>query len=179
VAWATKLACALCALLPLAPQAAGVLGARPAGLAGEPNAVPNQQAISRIIWAPGIDDGYVPQGVTWAGGALYVSTYRSTDPKIDRGPCRIFKIDPASGKTLGQFDLPKECGHAGGMAHAGGTTLIAADTRRAYRIDAAQAFSSPPSSQALTATVDLRGAVKGSFAAAGAGTLFFGTYEKD
>jgi hypothetical protein len=117
--------------------------------------------------------------VTWGDGAVYLSGYRSTDPKIDKGPCRIFKVDPGSGSTLGQFDLPEDCGHAGGLAYAGKGILIAADTRRIYRIDAAAAFSPGSPSSAVTGTVALRGEVKGSFVDFDGTDLFLGAYEKD
>ncbi|MBI4191482.1 MAG: hypothetical protein HY525_13215 [Betaproteobacteria bacterium] len=132
-----------------------------------------------MIWAPGIDDGYVPQGVTWSGGALYLSGYRSTDPKIDRGPCRIFKVDPENGNTLAQFDLPEDCGHVGGLAYVGKGILIASDTRRLYRIDAAAAFAPGNSSNAVTATVGLHGEVKGSFVDFDGSAVFVGSFERD
>lgn len=169
----------LCALLPLTTSAMEVLGKKPSHVWGGPSPVANDQAITRMIWAPGVEDGYVPQGITWADGAVYLSAYRSTDPKVDRGPCRIFKIDPEKGNTLGQFDLPEDCGHAGGLAFAGKGILIAADTRRLYKIDIAAAFPPGSSSNAITATVALRGKLKGSFVDFDGDSVFIGSYEKD
>jgi sugar lactone lactonase YvrE len=131
-----------------------------------------------MIWAPGIDDGYVPQGVTWADGAVYLSSYQSTDPRTDRGPCRLFKVDPESGNSLGQLDLPGDCGHAGGLAYAGKGILIVSDSRRLYRIDLAAAFPPGNPSNAVTATVALQGEVRGSFIDFDGRDLFVGTYEK-
>lgn len=170
---------ALCAFFPLLASAMEVLGKKPGHVWGGPSSVVNDQAITRMIWAPGIDDGYVPQGVTWAEGAVYLSGYRSTDPKIDGGPCRIFKIDPASGNTLGQFDLPEDCKHVGGLAYVGKGILIASDTRRLYRIDAATAFAPGNPSNAVTATVALRGEVKGSFVDFDGSAVFVGSFERD
>lgn len=170
---------ALGAFLPLAANAAEVLGKKPDHIWGGPSSIPNEQAITRMIWAPGIDDGYVPQGVAWSGGAIFLSGYRSADPKIDRGPCRIFKVDPENGSTLGQFDLPEDCGHAGGLVHIGKGILIASDTRRLYRIDSAEAFPPGNPSNAVTATVALRGEVKGSFIDFDGNALFTGSFEKD
>jgi sugar lactone lactonase YvrE len=132
-----------------------------------------------MIWAPVIDDGYVPQGLTWADGVLYLSSYQSIDPKIDRGPCRIYKVDPETGNTLGLFDLPEDCGHAGGLAYAGKGILIASDTRRLYRIDTAAAFSPGHPSNAVTATVTLCGEVKGSFIDFDGSAIFVGSFERD
>lgn len=167
------------AFLPLTASAMEVLGKKPSHIWGGPSSVANDQAITKMIWAPGIDDGYVPQGMTWADGAVYLSAYRSTDPKVDRGPCRIFKVDPESGNTLGQFDLPADCGHAGGLAYAGKSLLIAADTRRLYKIDMAAAFAPGDSSNAVTATVSLSGELKGSFVDFDRDSVFIGSYEKD
>ncbi len=167
------------ALLPPTANAIEVLGKKPSHIWDGPSAVANDQAITKMIWAPGIDDGYVPQGMTWADGAVYLSAYRSTDTKVDKGPCRIFKVDPESGNTLGQFDLPADCGHAGGLAYAGKGLLIAADTRRLYKIDMAAAFAPGSSSNAVNATVSLSGELKGSFVDFDGDSLFIGSYEKD
>lgn len=169
----------LCAFLPLAASAMEVLGMKPSHVRGGPSPVANDQAITKMIWAPGIDDGYVPQGIAWADGAVYLSAYRSGDPKVNRGPCRIFKIDPANGNTLGQLDLPEDCGHAGGLAYAGNGILIAADTRRLYRIDMAAAFTPGSSTNAITATVALHGDLKGAFVDFDGSSVFIGSFEKE
>lgn len=166
-----------------APDRAGagtpeVLGTRPTRVHGAPGPAAGDPPMTGLIWAPGIDDGYVPQGVAWGNGAVYLSSYRSAAPEIDRGPCRIFKIDPRSGAPLGHFDLPETCGHLGGLAYVGKDTLVASDTRRIYRIDTARAFAPNSGAGAVTATVALRGTVKGSFADFDGRTLFVGAFEK-
>jgi sugar lactone lactonase YvrE len=178
-----KLAIVVCtfvlASMPFSIMAADVLGEKPRHIWGGPSSVPNDQAITKRIWAPGIDDGYVPQGVTWADGVVYLSSYRSTDPKVDKGPCRIYKVDGKSGKTLGEFDLPEDCGHAGGLAYIGNGILIAADTRRLYKIDARLTFTRQNSTAAVIATVKLSGQLKGSFVDFDGTSVFVGSYEKD
>jgi len=169
LAWASAAAAA-----PVAP-----LGERPAYLQGAPGLPPNASAIDRTIWAPDLDRGYVPQGLAWGGGALYLSAYRSDDPKVGTGPCRLFRIDPESGDTLGRFDLPAACGHAGGLAWLGGGVLLVSDTRRLYRIDAAAAFGPAGGPRAVTASVALEGSLKGSFASFDGKALFVGTYSRD
>ena len=154
---------ALCGLFATTAGAIEVLGEKPSYIQGEPGTVPNDQAITKMIWAPGLDDGYDPQGVTWANGAVYLSAYRSKDIKVDTGPCRIFKIDPESGKALAQFDLPKDCEHAGGLAYVGKGILILADERKLYRIDMAAAFQQGNPATAITATVGLQGELRGAF----------------
>ena len=170
---------ALAMLLPVGSHAgaADVLGTRPAHLGGELPAVPNDAAILSRIWAPEIDEGYVPQGVTVADGALLVSSYRSTDPKIGIGPCRVHRIDPASGRTIAQFDMPPACGHAGGLAYLGQGMLLVADTRKLYKIDLARALGGQ--TDFVVATLSLGGDMKGSLAGFDGKSLFIASSEKD
>ena len=109
--------------------AADPLGTAPTYASRTLGPVPNEQAITRRIWAPGLDDGYVPQGLAVVGAALYVASYHSVDVKQDRGPCRVFRIDMTTGATTGTLDLPASCGHAGGLARGPSGRLLVADTR--------------------------------------------------
>ncbi len=176
---AARLLCCAGAMLALGGQAgaADVLGTRPAHVGAELPAVPNGAAMQTRIWAPEIDAGYVPQGVTVAEGEVLVSSYRSTDPKVGRGPCRIYRLDPASGRTVGQFDMPPECGHAGGMAYLGGGMLLVADTRRLYKIDMARAFAGH--GDPVLATLNLAGEMKGSLVDFDGKSIFIASSEKD
>ena len=82
--------------------------------------IPNAAAMSRLIRSPGLDEGYVPQGLTILDGAIFVGTYRSEDTKQSRGPCRIYRLDPTHwGPIVEILDLPRSCGHAGGLARGG------------------------------------------------------------
>ena len=157
---------------------ADVLGQKPNYVSEVTGSIPNVQAITRMIWAPGLDDGYVPQGMTNAGNAVYMSAYRSTNTKSGKGACRIFKVDAKSGALLGHFDLDGSCGHAGGLAVSGKGHLIVADTHRLYKIDLASAFNTARSSNAILATLDLKGRLKASFVDFYAGSMFIGAYEK-
>lgn len=161
-----------------AGAAAAVLGTPPAYIAAEPSTAPNAQAITTMIWAPGLNDGYVPQGITYADGRVLVSSYQSDNPKVGGGPCRVYQLDPETGRTTGQFDLPPTVRHAGGIAYAGKGMLIVADTRRLYRIDMARAFADGNSEHALRGTISLRGAVKGSFVDFRQGSILTGAYDK-
>lgn len=156
-----------------------ILGRKPGYLPGEASAVPNEQAITRAIWAPGLDEGYVPQGVGFEAGHVLVSGYRSTDPRVGTGPCRVFRIEASTGREAGSFDMPGECGHAGGIAGVGGGVIVVSDTRRLYRIDVARALATGKGEDGLTATLRLSGRLKGSFAAFDGRHLWIGTYDKD
>lgn len=159
--------------------AADVLGRKPAYLTLAPSSVPNQRAITRMIWAPGLDDGYVPQGLTVAEGIVLMSAYRSTDPKVGTGPCRVFRIDPRTGISSGFFDLPPECGHAGGLVYLGKDSLVVADTRRVYRIEMGRAFTERSAQDAPRGTGRLGREVKGSFVDFDGRDLWLGVYDKD
>lgn len=161
------------------PARGEILGKKPGYLSGDASAVANGQAITRAIWAPGLDDGYVPQGIAFEAGHVLVSGYRSTDPKVGSGPCRVFRIEAATGRDAGSFDLPGECGHAGGIAGLGGGVIVVADTRRLYRIDVARALATSKGEDGLTGTLRLSGNLKGSFAAFDGRDLWIGTYDKD
>lgn len=162
---------------------AEILGKKPAHI-GSVASVPNEAAITRKIWAPGIDDGYVPQGLSYADGHLYLATYRSTDTKVGSGPCRLYKVNAETGVTVGHFDLPADCGHAGGAAYLGKGTMVVADTRKLYKLNLARAFAPPSTTsasqgEALISSIALRGELKGSFADFDGKHLFIGTYDKD
>jgi sugar lactone lactonase YvrE len=57
--------------------------------------------------------------------------------------------------------------------------LIASDTRRLYRIDLDKAFAPGNPPNAVTATVALRGEVKGSFVDFDGNAIFVGSFERD
>jgi hypothetical protein len=171
----------VCGLTVLASggDAADVLGTKPRYLVAGLSSVPNEQAIVTRIWAPGLDEGYVPQGITVAESAVLLSAYKSTDPKVGSGPCRVFRIDPVTGVSSAFFDLPADCGHAGGLAYLGNGALVVADTRRLYKIDMRRAFDDRTAQNALHATVRLAGALKGSFVDFDGTDLWVGVYDKE
>lgn len=158
---------------------AAPLGEKPAYLWGEISSVPNEQAIAATIWAPGLEEGYVPQGLSYAEGNVLVAAYRSTDTKIDKGPCRIFSVAAKTGKLNGFFDMPEECGHAGGVALIGKGTIVVADTRTLYKIDLEKALAAKNTAEALISTVKLAGGLKGSFVDFDGVDLWVGSSEKD
>lgn len=138
--------------------------------------VPNAQAVTRKFWVPGLNDGYVPQGVAVVDGALFVSAYKSEDAKQNSGPCRLYRLDAATGAVIGQLDLPAACGHAGGLAKGPAGRLYVADTRVVFEI--AIAKPARASIGTVAKTTKLTGKVKGSFAAGAADAIWLGGYER-
>jgi len=139
-------------------------------------AVPNAAAVTRRIWQPGLDAGYNAQGLTVAGGALYVATYRSDSSSVHRGPCRVFRLDPASGRETGHFDIPSPCGHAGGMAAGGDGKLYIADTHTLFATPLAHAFD--PGGPAFR-SFPLGPGVVGALAVSTADGIWLGAYHPD
>ena len=123
---------------------------------------------------PGLNEGFVPQGLSVVAGSVYVAAYRSPEG-AGRGPCRLYRLDPQSGKVTGVLDLPPQCGHAGGVAKGTPGHLWVADTREIFEVRLDQ-----PASAAIgkvTRSIRLGGLVKGSYAAGSADALWLGAYE--
>jgi hypothetical protein len=167
------------AAMPFSTMAADVLGKKPQHVWGGPSSVVNGQAILKMIWAPAIDDGYVPQGITMAEGSVLLSSYNSTDPKVDRGPCRVFMVDVRTGESTAYFDLPDDFGHVGGLVYLGKGILVVSDTRLLYKIDMNKAFKDGNTQNALLSVIKLAGELKGSFIDFDGTSLIIGSSEKD
>lgn len=167
---------ALAAMMVATPVLADPLGRRPIYSDRPLSAVPNEAAVTARIWAPGLDDGYVPQGVAFVGGALYISSYRSDNKEQDRGPCRLYRVDPRTGQVTASLDLPADCGHAGGLAKGPPGILFVADTWTAFEVKLNPATDSTLGN--VTRTFKLTGTVRGSFAAGSADALWLGTYTR-
>jgi len=138
--------------------------------------VPNLAAAGPLWWMPGLDQGWNPQGLAVVDGNLLVSAYQSDHLGVNRGPCRVFRLDPATGRESGHFDLPPPCGHAGGLAYAGEGTLYIADTHTLFAVDLDGAFGAR-TPQFLS--FQLGPGLKGALAASGSGEIWVGTYEED
>lgn len=98
--------------------------------------VPNEQAIVRAFWFPGIDAGFVPQGLTTAGAHVLVAGYHDKGQKA----ARVWRMNMTTGKVEGEFALPREVKHAGGLAYDGRKYLYATDKGLVYRIELAAAL---------------------------------------
>jgi sugar lactone lactonase YvrE len=167
--------------LPNAFAPAGILaenirGMRPSYGPARVAEVPNEKAIAQRFWVPGLDDGYNPQGLDTADGAVLVSAYRSDASNVNRGPCRVFRLDPESGRETGHLDVPAPCGHAGGLAHAGDDTLYVADTHALFGTLLTQAFSG----RALPFRgIALGPGLTGALAVSTAEAIWLGTYKEN
>lgn len=166
------------------------LSQTPTQIGGEPpiyteraiSATPLDPAIRQRHWAPGLNQGYVPQGLTYTRGTLFVGTYLSTEPQTNRGPAKIFAVDPKNGAVIGGFDLPASIGHADGLAATpdGGLLYLADNGRALY------AFDLPRSLQAGTAIavgeprkLDKDPALGSNFLSFDGKLLWFGRYSRD
>ena len=153
-----------------------IRGTRPSYGPETVSTVPNLSAAGPLLWMPGLDEGWNPQGLAVVDDKLLISAYRSDRFGTNRGPCRVFRVDPATGRETGRFDIPPPCGHAGGLAYAGGGTLYITDTHTLFEVDLESAFVAPaPAFRTFPLGFGLRGAL----AASGRGEIWIGTYEED
>ena len=177
LALAASLALAACSAVP--PPSQGPLGVKPSYLDAPTQGVPNEAAIGPRIWTPGLDEGWIPQGLAVAGSDVLVAQYHpEPDLKSNTGPCRVVRVDRASGRTTGAFVLPVgACTHAGGLALVGPGRLLLADTRRIFLVDLARAFSAGKAEGAMK-SLKLEGALRGSFAGFDGRDPWIGTWTK-
>src|SRR5271169_2112291 len=107
-AWRVVTALALAALggIMPAPDASPVeiLGQRPSYGPASVSDVPDLAAVERMIWMPGLDAGWDPQGLAFANGSLLISAYRGNGTWRNRGPCRVLRVNPVGGDETGHFD---------------------------------------------------------------------------
>lgn len=101
----------------------------------------NGQAIDRAFWAPGLNSGFVPQGITRvdAGGPftetrLLVSGYSS------RG-CSVYAVSPFTGSASNPRTVPG-CSHAGGIVNEGDRRVWVADTHVLIELSIDRLFGS-------------------------------------
>ena len=114
------------------------------------------------------------------GPYLFVSSYKPTpDLKANTGPCRVFRIEKATGKAAGHFDIPAgTCTHSGGLGYAGNGRLMLADTYQVFLIDVDKALAAGTSAGAQKA-VKISGGLRGSYGAFDGKDLWIGTWTKD
>ncbi|MGI9382795.1 MAG: hypothetical protein ACR2PO_06550 [Methyloligellaceae bacterium] len=155
-----------------------ILGKQPRVEPGHLTEIPNAQAIRMRIWMPGLDEGFVPQGLAFADGRVLVAAYRSTSPRLSRGESRVFAIDAASGASVGQFKLPEDVGHPGGLAYDGEKHLFVADRGKLYRIDLQRALADGEVTNAIEGRADVDREIGPSYLAYHDRHLWFGPYEK-
>jgi hypothetical protein len=122
---------------------------------------------------PGHDDGFVPQGLAFFEGDLWLSGYLW--PLRGAQSCRIYRLD-LQGHVKGMRDLPTACRHAGGMA-ATARRLFVADTHRLIEIDPELVFQPESRGEPIRRAWALIEPVIGSFLAARGDDLWIGSYE--
>ena len=167
------LACA--ALFASTATAAGIAGGRPSYSDRTLSEPPNAGAIRARLWAPDIDLGLVPQGVTVVGDSVLLSAYNGAG---GLPTCRLYRIDRRTLAVTGRFDLPPMCRHAGGLAYAGGKRLFVADTEHLFEVDLGKAFDAASAGDPVVRILSLPFPLRGSFIAYRDGALWIGVYTK-
>ncbi len=155
---------------------AEILGTKPRYLAESAASFANDQAVSRKIWMPGLDEDYVPQGLAVEGQSILVAAYRGADGKAAGAACRIARVDVATGRETGHFDAPAQCVHAAGLANVSGGMIVLADIHDLWRIDLEKALRTGSAEGAVHGHVKLAGQLEGHFAAFDGADLWIGMY---
>ncbi|MBK9082453.1 MAG: hypothetical protein IPL88_10415 [Rhizobiales bacterium] len=159
---------ALIAAAPAVAEPAEPLGKPPLVVRRALSDPPNAAAIGARIWVPGLDEGFVPQGLAWADGKIALAGYVATERTQDKGPCRLLWIDPATAQVTRRLDLPPACGHAGGLARLENGKLLVADTHVVFIVG----------NLGVEQTTRLEGALAGSFADFDGRHVWLGRYNK-
>jgi len=158
-----------------------ILGKKPSyGLLVSVSSVPNRKAIGTRIWVPGLNDGFVPQGMTFAEDQILISLYQSADVNMSKGPSRVYRVDPGVGNVTGQFDLPSDVGHADGLAYAGDNVLYVADTcsKQIYKLDLEKAIRQGNCNESVLSKITLHKSMGPAFLTYDGRYLWFGRYTK-
>jgi hypothetical protein len=138
--------------------------------------VPGGEAVTRLIWVPGLDEGFVPQGLTIAEGQILVagSGYRGVER--NKGPSGVYRVHPESGRTTGWFSLPDGIQHPGGLAYAGKGVLYVANFGSLTKLNLPVALADGHSRNALMDWVEVDKRMGPSFLSYDGGFLWFGRY---
>lgn len=176
------LATALVPMIPARPSLAAdvpsIMGTPPQSEPRDPGDVPGEQGMVARIWMPGIDEGFIPQGLTVVGNHILVAAYRSARPESDAETCRVFRLNSKTGMPMGGFALPRSCGHPGGLAHDRQGTLFVADTSILYIIDLDRALADGNADQAVRKEITFGGSLRGSFTTYRDGSVWIGVYHR-
>lgn len=137
----------------------------------------NEAAVVHAVWVPGLERGFVPQGIALVDGDLLISGYGEIyvpPEEFDRS--RIYRVDAKTGDIRGSFMLPKEVKHAGGLVYDGHGTVFLADTHALYRIDLAASLASADHTAVVKGVATLGGKLRGSFITYDGTALWLGRY---
>lgn len=134
-----------------------IRGHRPTYLVKPLSSVPNEQAIVKRFWAPGLDEGYTPQGLSLAGDRVHVVSYGP-------GGCRLFRLD-AGGRA--QATAVPACKHGGGLATIGHDRFVVIDTRALFIVSGGR----------IERSIRLEEPLRGSFGDFDGKDLWIGSYD--
>jgi hypothetical protein len=155
--------------------AAAIGGRAPTYTTKQLSAVPNAAALRVWAWSPGLDEGYVPQAVARAGERFFVITYQSPDESQPLGEGRVFELD-ATGAVCGQFVLPDDIQHPGGLAIDGNDAYVA-NFGTLLRLDLARSLARGRA--VVTGRRAVERAMGPSFVTAHEGQLWFGRFARE
>jgi hypothetical protein len=132
----------------------------------------------RFPWI-GRDQGMVGQGVAWHDGTVLHSVYPKPGYAKEGECARVAVNDATTGDPLGQFLLPSDIKHAGGLAVICDGEVLVSDTHVIYRIDLNKAMKDGNCDNAVLGRRELDG-IHGSTVACdpATGQVFIAEYSK-
>lgn len=134
---------------------------------------PNAQAVVRSAFVPGLDEGFVPQGLARYGGDFLLSGYMSGGTHHS---CRVYWVGGNDLAAREQFDVPVKCNHAGGIAVSPQGQIAIGDSGRLIVWTPSKGSIRPVSG---INEVKFTGNIRGTFLSATAQGLVIGSYYKD
>jgi hypothetical protein len=146
-------------------------GAPPAIASRLDTSFPNAQAVVKSAYVPGLDEGFVPQGLATFRGDFLVSGYMSHAEPF----CRIYWIRITDLTPAEHFDLPTPCSHGAGVAFSPKGEIVVADLDRLYVWKAGKDSIRPASS---IEEVWLTGGLRGTFLSVNPDGLMMGSFYK-
>lgn len=138
-------------------DAPGATGCRPAVVGATPSEGRDRSGwrfpgTCRGVWVPGLDDGFVPQGVAVRGGRAWVRGWLG--PRIGQRRCRVEVVSLRTGRLLAGPRQIENCYHGSGLM---------LDEHGLWVTSSPRLFLLDPTSLSVRRTWALRQPVQGSF----------------
>ena len=147
---------------------------------------PNDDAGCDAVWIPGLENGFVAQGLgVMVDDTTYLSGYihPPEDPKDDKSGehCAIAHVSLTTGEVLDSYDFDRStCKHGGGIAIDSDLRVWIADTRKLLLVTGPMFTNPDPAAAKIDKDDFEKGGLKASFLVDGRpGHLWVGSWIQD
>ena len=169
---------AACGISPARPKIdRAILGQRPGYGPAATSEIPNLAAMDRLIWMPGLDDGWDPQGLAVGRGSLFVSAYQSPGRGKSGALAGCFASIPRPGRRPGISTCRRPA-----VTPAASPMRATASCSSSTPIPCSRSISTAPLTGQACCEIPafpLGRGLKGAFAASGHGAIWIGDYQED